>query len=121
LFLEHLIGATKQACRDGQSLDKMKEVSSSLDFSQAIRDTVRKETGISSSSSHSKPDTRTAVKDAAGTLLQKPAFLPATEWKNPFLEGVSGDLEKYKRYSPRDFQDIEGSVGEVAEFDGDIE
>lgn len=117
LFLEHLIGTTKLACRDGQSLDKMKEISITQDLARAIAGTINKETGIKNSSSHSKVDVRPQDKEAAEALLASPRFKPPQDWKNPIMEGLRAEIKQ-----GADFDVDDGDVGEFPDIeDLDIE
>jgi len=46
MFLEHLIGVTKESSRDGQSLESMERLTVTIDFSLHVHETVREGLGI---------------------------------------------------------------------------
>ena len=94
MFLEHLIGVTKESSRDGQSLESMERLTVTIDFSLHVRETVREGLGIKTSSTHNKPDTREAVKKAAGNLIAWGKHnQPDPKWTNPFLVGVKAEVK----------------------------
>jgi len=94
MFLEHLIGVTKESSRDGQSLESMERLTVTIDFSLHVRETVREGLGIKASSTHNKPDTREAVKKAAGNLIAwGKHYQPDPKWTNPFLVGVKAEVK----------------------------
>jgi len=94
LFLEHLIGVTKESCSDGQSLDSMKRLTQNIDFVQHSTTQVKEGLGIATSSTHVNPDRREATIKAAKTLIVKNSLhKPLSSWTNPFVAGIKADLK----------------------------
>jgi len=93
LFLEHLIGVTKESWSDGQSLNSMREITQNVDYVQLAKTQFKEGLGITSSSTHVKPDRRQGTIKAAKDLGGKQLHKPEATWKDPFLEGVKAELK----------------------------
>jgi hypothetical protein len=96
LFLEHLIGATKEALSDGQSIDSMKRITQNSDFLLHLREIMKENLKIEVSSSHSSPDSRNAIQEAAEELAKGPRFIPPTTWIDPYLVACKAELPELK-------------------------
>jgi len=115
MFMEHLIHSTKEAMADGQSLTTMQRKTQLLDVSRQVRGVFQNGLGIATSASHTKPDTRTALKEIAKEIL-KGLPVKLTTWTNPWKRGATADVKKAAKWETlpeKDISEMKEGVGEV--------